>query len=129
MDADSLPIPTDLHATGRAAFTRAIAAMTALGDNPSLSYDAIVRYAHSCDAEKTARDAWEIECRAMLALGSQKSLVAHPLTKAVRDAEVHAGNMAKAIGLTPEARAGMGKRVGQPMGQSHAPDRQGLKAA
>jgi P27 family predicted phage terminase small subunit len=124
-----MEMPSTLKARGREAYSVAVETLTALGDDPRLSREALLRYAHACDAEQTARDAWELDGRPMHAVGSTGALVAHPIAKAVRDAEAHSLKLAASLMLTPESRAA--KSVGgRPKGASQAPDRKaGLRAA
>lgn len=122
--------PDTLHETGREAFVRVWDILIRSGDDPADSLDTIERYAHACDAEATARQAWELDGCPMHALGSTGALVAHPIAKAVRDAEAHSAALAKSLGLTPEARSTMGRsRGGNKMGGTQAPDRKGLRVA
>jgi P27 family predicted phage terminase small subunit len=125
-----LDIPSTLHTRGREAYAVAAETLIGVGEDPSLCREALLRYARACDAEQTALDAWELDGRPMHSVGSTGALVAHPMAKAVRDAENHAAKLAASLGLTPEARATMGRTRGQQSGRSTAPDRKaGLRAA
>jgi hypothetical protein len=100
-----------------------------MGEDATLYVEPLLHYARACDDEETARDAWELDGRPMHAVGSTGALVAHPIAKAVRDAQAHTVKLARELGLSPESRASMGRTRGQQSGRSTAPDRKGLRAA
>lgn len=107
----------------RAAALEAEKRLLETGENPDHHRAAIERYAHAVDEEFTVRAGWELDGCPVHAVGSAGQLCAHPLLKALRDAEAHASDLAKALGLLPE------RRVGRPKGASQAADRQTLRRA
>jgi hypothetical protein len=74
----------------RESFTNAVATIEAMGDDASHYRDAIERYALADATAAIVRSAWEDEGRPMLRSGSGPAR-AHPLLKALQDAEVQAG--------------------------------------
>lgn len=115
--------PTDLYEPGKSAYAHACATLRTLDEDPERSADAIVRYARAVDTASWLWEAWSAEGRPQYATDNHGALCVHPLVKGVRDAEVHAGNMAKVLGLTPDSRFNFGRRPGRPKGSSQAPDR------
>jgi P27 family predicted phage terminase small subunit len=125
-----MTIPKGLNTRGREAYSAAVETLIGVGEDPKLCREALLHYARACDDEQTARDAWELDGRPMHSVGTRGMLVAHPIAKAVRDAQAHSVKLAASLGLTPEARATMGRTRGQQSGRSTAPDRKsGLRAA
>lgn len=125
-----MSIPAGLNTRGREAYSAAETTLIGIGEDPNLCRESMLHYARACDDEQTARDAWELDGRPMHACGSRGALVVHPIAKAVRDAQAHTVRLARELGLSPDARAGMGRTRGQQTGRSTAPDRKsGLRRA
>jgi phage terminase small subunit len=121
--------PASLSPQARESFDHAVAALTALGDDASHYADAIETFAHASERAALIRAAWEDAGRPMLRSGSGPAR-AHPLVKAMQDAEVHAANLGAALLLDPASRA-RAQRAGWRKGSARAPDRQprGLRVA
>jgi P27 family predicted phage terminase small subunit len=125
-----MTIPPGLNSRGRDAYAMAEKTVVGIGEDVELCREALLHYARACDDEQTARDAWELDGRPMHAVGSTGALVAHPIAKAVREAQAHTVKLGRELGLSPDSRSSMGRTRGQQTGRSTAPDRKpGLRAA
>ncbi len=78
---------------------------------------ALLRYEEAVKDLKQFREAWEKLGRPETEKGSQFQLVAHPLVKLIRDAEVACIRLGQAAGVIEVNRGG------RPKGASSAPDR------
>ena len=121
--------PASLSAEARDSFAHAVATISALGDDPQHSAAAIERFAVASERAAAIRQAWEDAGRPMLRTGTGPAR-AHPLVKAMQDAETHAAAFGDALLLSPAARAKAG-RAGWRKGSARAEDRQprGLRVA
>ena len=91
--------PSSLNTRGQDAYISAVETLQAIGEDADLYGETIIRYARACDDEETARQAWAMDGNPMHAVGSTGALVAHPLSKAHRDAMAHAAKLADSLGL------------------------------
>lgn len=115
--------PRGLEAEGRRAYEGAVATLDKLGHDPTLYGAAIGRYARACDTLATLRRGWVARGRPVVATGSRKSPIAHPLVRAIADQERHVQMLGESLLLTPEARHKAGRTAGRPQGASQSPDR------
>jgi P27 family predicted phage terminase small subunit len=115
--------PASLSPQARESFDRAVTALEAIAETPEHFADAIETFALASERAAAIRQAWQDSGRPMLRSGSGPAR-AHPLVKAMQDAEVHASNLGSALLLDPAARAKAQRGSGWQRGQARAPDRQ-----
>src|SRR3954471_15683819 len=96
--------PSGLNAEGRRGFEGAISTLTATGDDPSLYGDTIALYARAAHTLAVLRRGWVARGSPVVAVGSRKSPITHPLVRAISDQERHVHMLAESLLLTPESR-------------------------
>jgi phage terminase small subunit len=106
------------------AWRNAVKTLEALGEDPELYRVPLRLYAESIDHAQRIRLEWERDGRPVMARGSRGQVAAHPLLKAMRDAQQHSVTLAETLLLTPQSRTRAGRaRGGRRIGASPAADR------
>jgi hypothetical protein len=81
-------------------------------------------FAQAVDAAHRLRLEWSRQGHPALVTGPRGAIAAHPLVKALREADAYVAGLAAALLLTPESRAcAVRSRGGKPIGASQGPDR------
>jgi phage terminase small subunit len=115
------PRPHD--SAGRAASREAVATLTEIGEDPALSRGALHRYASAVQLARELDRQWKAEGSPGIIVGPRGGVAAHPLPGLIEKAERAAADLGAALGLDPQARRRMGRRVGRPAGAASARDR------
>jgi len=120
--------PAKLTPAGRAAWREARATLVELGEPPELSAGALDRYAFAVAAWRELERQWFEQGRPATSLGGSTGSVEvpHPLVAQVAQAREHAASLADRLGLDPQSRRRLSRRVagaGRPPGAASAPDR------
>ena len=116
--------PSALTDEGKACLKRATATLLDRGQLNDSNQDALVRYVRAVDTAERLYQEWISSGQPTTSLGGAtgKSVVAHPLIKAIADAEALACRFGEKLGLDPVNSKKTG-RPGRPAGSAHAPDR------
>lgn len=98
--------PSGLTPTARAAFRHAVRVLDALGQDPELSRDAIIRYSRASADAAVLRSAWKALGYPALTRGGHSGRVPkpHPLPEQIRMAERLAAELGDQLGLSPSGR-------------------------
>lgn len=117
--------PKGLDPTARAAWHRAAAVLRALGEDPELSVEPLAALARALGDVARLRAQWRKAGSPGTTAGSAGQLIAHPLVVEIEKAERWAHELGESLGLDPQARRKLARRVGagRPAGAASAPDR------
>ena len=109
--------PAGLGPEGSAAYD---AAAAAVGERLEREHAAVVRYARAVEVAAAIYRRWEQARRPVTGHGSQKQTVAHPLLRAMHDAEEAAARAGAALGLDEQSASKiLTHGVGSPRRGSH----------
>lgn len=84
--------------------------------------EAVDRYVCAVELGAKLRQEWQRVGEPLLAEGSMRQDIPHPLVKMIADADREAARYSSAIGLDPAVKV-PGRKPGRPAGSSSAPDR------
>jgi phage terminase small subunit len=117
--------PSGLDTVGRAAWRRAAAVLVELGEPVELSLEPLAAYARACSTAARLRSGWKRLGHPELAPGSTGQPALHPLLGAIERAERFAFELGQSLGLDPDSRRRMSRRIGagRPAGAASAADR------
>jgi P27 family predicted phage terminase small subunit len=117
--------PRGLNPTGRAAWRRAVAVLRELGEDPGLSAEPLAAFARAAGDAAELRAQWRAAGSPATTDGSAGQLVAHPIVPLLERSERWAHELGEALGLDPQSRRKLARRVGsgRPPGAASAPDR------
>lgn len=114
----------DVEAVYRRARVAAVASVRKLypqPDDQELFLEAIEQYARAVERSHRVMQEWIELGRPLTDFGSMRQTIEHPLVKMIREHEKNAAELAKRVGLEPNARAK--GRPGRPVAATSAPDR------
>jgi len=117
--------PKGLDPTARAAWHRAVTVLGALGEDPALSLEPLAAFARAVGDVARLRAQWRKAGSPGTTAGSAGQLTPHPLVVSIERAERWAHELGEALGLDPQARRKLARRIGagRPAGAASAPDR------
>lgn len=111
----------EVYRRARVAAVASIRKLYPQPDDQKLFTEAIDQYARAVQRSHLVMQKWIEEGRPLTDLGSMRQTIEHPLVKMIREHEKSAADLAKRVGLEPNARAK--GRPGRPVGAASAPDR------
>jgi P27 family predicted phage terminase small subunit len=117
--------PRGLDASGRAAWKRAAAVLAEIGEPVELSLEPLAAYARAASDVAELRRQWNAEGRKGTETGARGLPAPNPLLVAIDKAERLALELRGALGLDPQSRRRLSRRVGagRPAGAASAADR------
>jgi P27 family predicted phage terminase small subunit len=117
--------PERLGAAARAAWRRAVGVLRELGEDPALSAEPLAAYARAAGDAAHLRARWRKLGSPVTTEGSRGQLAVHPLVGEIERAERWAHELGESLGLDPQSRRRLARRVGsgRPPGAASAPDR------